>query len=120
MKRRLGLLVLVVAIVVAAMLLFQHPVDADLELSFGPEAPSVRDATLVFTDSHERVVRDLRLLYPSGAPAQDQRRVRLPPGDYSVGVHLTLAGKPARDFNRPLHIESAGHYPLDLSGKQLN
>src|SRR6185503_9046833 len=48
--KRLALLVLVVAIVVAAKLLFQHPVDVDLSLVYGSSAPEVRATTLVFTD----------------------------------------------------------------------
>lgn len=113
--KRLALLVLVVAVVVAAKLLFQHPVNVDLALSFGPEAPAVRSVTLVFTDSDERVARELALRYPSGAPAEAHKRVRLTPGDYSVGIHLVVDGRAPRDFTRPLHVESAGSAPLDLS-----
>jgi hypothetical protein len=111
--RRLGLLILVVALVVAARLWFHHPVNATLEIAFA-DAPALRQADLKFTDEHERVVRDVRLAFPSGAAARERHSVRLVPGDYAVGARLVYAGRPERLLTRPLHVEAEGTYPVDF------
>jgi hypothetical protein len=113
-RRRILFGVLVVAVLVGAKLLFVRPVDAQLELGYGAGAPSVRRVGLVFTDGADHVQRELDLSYPTGAPATDRRMVRLKPGDYTVGVRIDRDGAPQRTFNRPLHLEQAGAYPIDL------
>jgi hypothetical protein len=109
------LLVVVVLIVLAARYAFVRPVAVELELLFGPSAGKVRAANLVFTDAHDRVQRELELRYPTGAPSSDSRRVSLKPGEYTVGVRLTLDAAPARTSSERLRIEQAGRYRLDLS-----
>src|SRR4051794_18398424 len=114
MARRVMFGVLIVAILLAAKLFFVRPTSVDLELDFGHPAAAVRAATLVFTDANDRVARALELSYPTGAPPHDTRQLRLKPGDYSVGVRLTLEGAPERTLSRPLHVGDAGKYPLSL------
>ena len=102
------LLVLVVGVVAGAGLFASHrPVDVELELDFGSAAP--KEVTLVF--SRERVERELRLSYPDGAPSRNRRPLRLPKGDYTVGARLA---PPERTLSRPLHVEEAGRYTLEL------
>jgi hypothetical protein len=114
MTRRVLFGVLIVAILLAAKFLFVRPVTVELDLDFGPKAASVRQASLVFTDAHDRVARDLDLKYPTGAPPHDVRQLRLQPGDYNVGVHLTFDGAPEGSLSRPLHVAEAGKVPLSV------
>jgi hypothetical protein len=111
--RRLGLFILVVALVLGARLLFHHPVEVTLELALA-DASALRQADLKFTDEHERVVRDLRLAFPSGAAAREHHTIRLTPGDYAVGARLSYAGRPERLLTRRMHVEASGTYPLDF------
>jgi len=112
--QRLALLALVVALVIGAKVLFQRPVEVDLQLDFGAQAPSLRDVTLVFTDDHEQVARDVHLLYPNGAPASAERHLPLLPGSYRVGARLRSDGGLERHVTTTLRIEGAGRYTLGL------
>ncbi len=114
MGRRLGLVVLVVAVVVGARLIARRAVDVDLHLQFGTRAATLRDVTLVFTVEGGGVARELRLFYPDGAPAVADRRVRLVPGVYDVGARLTPATGPPATLSRALRVDDAGVYPLAL------
>jgi len=114
MRRRIVLGILVVAIVLVARFAFVRPVDAQLELSFGASAPSVKRVALVFTDGSGHVQRELELSYPAGAPPIDRRTVKLLPGDYTVGARLDGDGTPQRTFDRELHVRDAGTYTIDL------
>jgi hypothetical protein len=111
--RRLGGLILVIAVLLGGRLFLRRPADVELDLALGDAA--VRTATLVFADRNERVARELELRYPSGAPAHDRHSVRLVSGDYQVGVRLDYAGRPARTLTRELHVEGPGTYSLDLT-----
>jgi hypothetical protein len=113
-RKRITYLLLVVAVVVGARLLFKRPVDVELELQFGPAARALRDVVVVLTDEHDRVARELHLLYPSGAPAIERRRMSLMPGNYTAGVRLRSDGEAERRFNRTFRIDAAGSYSLDL------
>jgi hypothetical protein len=115
MRRRLLLGALVIAIVLVARFYFVRPVEARLELSFGPTAPSVRAVALVFTDASDHVRRQLDLSFPTGAPSVDRRPVRLQPGDYTVGARIDREAAPQRTFSLPLHVGEAGTYTLDLA-----
>ncbi len=76
----------------------------------------MREATLVITDSDEHVVRELHFSYPKGAPSDERHRVRLKSGSYVVGGRITGDGFTERHPSRPLTVEDAGVYPVDLSG----
>jgi hypothetical protein len=115
LAKRIAFLALVVALVLGAKVLFQRPVDVDLQLDFGPTASALREVTLVFTDEHERVARDLHLLYPSGAQAVEARRLSLFPGSYRVGARLRSDGGGERRLTIPLRIEGAGRYSIGLA-----
>src|SRR3954469_19225522 len=114
MARRVLFGVIIVVLLVAAKFLFIRPVPVELELDFGATSANVRAASLVFTDAHDRIARDLDLEYPTGAPTHESRQVRLQPGDYTVGVRLTLDGGPGRMLNRPLHVAEPGRYSVTL------
>jgi hypothetical protein len=114
MARRVGLLLLVVLAIVGARLLEHRAVDVDLRVDVGPAASSVREVTLIFTDEHERVERDVRLLFPDGAPPVVFRRVRLHPGSYVVGARLVSQAGAPKTLSRSLHVGGAGTYSLEL------
>jgi hypothetical protein len=112
--RRIVGLIVVIGLVLIGRLFLARPVAVDLELTLGPSAPSLKRASLVFTDQSERVARSIDLSWPDGAQPIDHRRVSLSPGDYTVGARLESADG-ARTLSRPLHVERAGTYPIDLS-----
>jgi hypothetical protein len=115
-RKKIALAILVIAIVIGARFLFTRPVDATLLLTFGPTAPSLREATLVFTAAKtDRVVRELTLRYAHGAPLEERRAVRLLPGDYTVGARLLDDTHKERSLSRTLRIDAAGTYPIDLA-----
>lgn len=106
--RRLGALIVIIVIAVAARFAMVRPISVDLELDYGSSAP--READLVFSrDDH--VERELRLIYPDGAPTHDRRSVRLRPGHYDVGVRLV----PNRNLTRSLDIEREGTYTISVN-----
>jgi hypothetical protein len=108
MRRLAGLVVVIALVAVATLFASRRPVEVTLDLDFGRAAP--RQLSLVFTDDHDRVARELTLDYPSGAPPHDRRSVRLPKGHYIVGVRL-----PETTFGRTLDIDAEGSYSLDLT-----
>jgi hypothetical protein len=114
MRRRLALLVVVIAIVVGARLIAHRPVDVDLSLRLGADAARVRAVDLLFSDADERVARDLHLAFPTGARPDEPRRVRLRDGRYTVDARLTFDGLPERRVSRPLAVDESGVHVLDL------
>jgi hypothetical protein len=108
MRRLAGLVVVMALVAVAALFANRRPVEVTLDLDFGHAAP--RQVSLVFTDEHDRVARELTLDYPQGAPPHDRRSLRLPRGHYLVGVRL-----PDTTFARTLNIDAEGSYSLDLT-----
>jgi hypothetical protein len=109
MVRRLGLLVIVVAVLAGARLLQKRAVDVDLRVEGAAAATRVQ---LVFTDARERVERELDLRFDApGAPAVIQRTTRLRAGAYTVGARLEPAG---RTLSRAITVHEAGVYTLDL------
>jgi len=109
MRRRWVYLVLVLAVLAGARFLFRRPVDVDLQLQLGPDAGKVKAVGLVITDERDRVARDLALQFPDGAPTEVRRRVPLLPGRYTVAARVG-----DRQLTRPLAVEQAGVYPLEL------
>jgi hypothetical protein len=106
--RRLAALGLVLGLVLTATFFSsRRPVDVELDLDYGGGRP--REVTLIF--ERKTVERELRLNYPDGAPARDHRKVRLPKGEYSIGARLS---PPERTLTRPLRIDEAGTYTVDL------
>jgi hypothetical protein len=114
MRRRLALLLLPLAI--AVWLLRPHaPTERALQVHLGPHAAELREAELVFqrADSTEHsVARDLTLRFPSGAPADDARRLRLAAGHYEVGVRLVYAS--GREAHLTRTVDASGDDPVDL------
>jgi hypothetical protein len=108
-----ALFVVVVAVVLGARFFFKRPVDATLVMSFGA-APSIREATLVFTSSDERVVRELKLRFDHGAAVEERRPLRLLPGDYTVGARLLDETGKERNLTRSLSIRADGAYLLSF------
>jgi hypothetical protein len=115
MARRIGLFVLVVFVVLGARLLFQRPVEATLVLGFGKRCADLRKAELVVSDKSGGVVRTLSLRFENGAAPEERRVVRLPPGDYTVGAHLSFASGEPITLSRSLRVAQSGSYPIDLS-----
>lgn len=113
MRRRWVYLVLVLAVLAGARFLFRRPVDVDLSLQLGPDAGKVHAVALVITDEKDRVARDLALAFPDGAPAEVRHRVPLLPGRYTVAARVG-----DRQLTRPLAVEQAGVYSIDVGSLQ--
>ncbi len=113
--RRIGLPLLVAAVVAGALLLNRRMIDVELALDFGADAARVRKVELVFTDEHDRVARDLSLDLPTGG-AGARHTIRLRQGDYRVGARIDFDGAPERTLTLSLHVADSGSYPIDLKG----
>lgn len=118
MRRRLALLLVPVALV---LLWFRPRVPAERSLSirFGARAASLREADLHFERGGTHV-RDLTLYFPRGAEREVSRTVRLPAGDYDVGVRLVFEGEGEgreRHVSRPVHADADDPVELDLDLK---
>jgi len=109
------MLLVVAGVVIGARLLSHRAVDVDLELGLGARAPELRAVNLIFTDEHEHVERELSLTFPGGASARERRRVRLHQGAYTVGARLEFAAGPPVALGRPLRVDDAGTYALELA-----
>jgi hypothetical protein len=112
-------LVVVAVVVLAARFALRRPVEVELQLDYGAAASQLREVELVFTGADERVARELKLLYPAGAPRSDTKKTRLPPGRYTAGARLVRDGRAPALASRTVEIESAGRYTIDLSTASL-
>ena len=115
MRRRLASLILVLAVLVLARFGLRRQHAVDLALDFGGDAARVRQVSLVISDEHDQVARDLSLRYPTGAPPVDHKAIKLVSGTYTVAGHILVDGAPERHPTRTLLVENDGTYSVDLS-----
>jgi len=112
--RRLGAVIVILVVAVAARFALRRPASIDLDLGYGPRAATLREVDLVFTRADDHVERELKLLYAAGAPGRDRKSLRLPRGGYSVGARLSWQARPETTVSRHLEVDGEGTYTLDL------
>src|SRR4051812_34546280 len=101
-RRRLGLLLIPLAV---GLWFLRSPIsERTLAIHFGASGPSLREVDLVF-QRDQSVVREVTLHFPHGAPADVSRGVRLPPGEYEIGVRIVRAGGDELHVTRALHTD---------------
>lgn len=115
MRRRVASLVLVLAVVVFARFGLKRQHAVDLALAFGGDAPRVREVSLVLSDEHDQVARDLSLRYPTGAPAVEHRTIKLASGTYTLAGRVVVDHAPDRHPSRTISVDNDGTYAVDLS-----
>ncbi len=109
LKRRLWPLLLVVGVVVGGRLFLHRSVDVTVAVELPSPAPTSVELLFVRSDDKE-VARDVVWTVPPAGVLE--RAVRLPEGRYDVDVRLR--GEHTASLVRPLDVEGAGRYILDL------
>ena len=118
-RRGVAFALVLAVLLVWTLLRRDRVVEEDLALDFGASANRVREVDLHFQRSGERdgpIVRDLSLVFPSGAPTEAHHAIKLKEGSYEVGVRVLYRDGLELHVGRPYQTGQSEAIALDRPG----